>query len=203
MRRYLVYLILGVALGLALIAGVVLAKPYTLRGSVLVPPVPAPDFTLTAGDGSPWQLSAQQGKLVLMFFGYTTCPDVCPATLGELQQLRVQLGEERARDVQVVFITVDPQRDTPDRLGKYVVSFDPTFAALSGSEADLLPVWQAYGVYREIRPNASGAAYLVDHTARTYLIDRTGKLRVSYSFGTPLDDLVQDVRFLLKEKVQQ
>lgn len=202
MRRFLIYIILGVVLGLAVITGLVLAKPYTLRGSVLEPPVPAPDYTLTDGQGADWTLSDQKGKLVLMFFGYTTCPDVCPATLGELQQVRARLGEELASDVQVAFITVDPERDTPDRIGKYVAAFDPTFAALSGSEAALEPVWKAYGVYRQIQPNASGAGYLVDHTARTYLIDRAGNLRVSYTFGTPLEDLLADVKFLLKERVQ-
>jgi protein SCO1 len=84
-----------------------------------------------------------------------------------------------------------------------VAAFDPTFVALSGSEADLEPVWKAYGVFRQINPNTAGASYLVDHTTRTYLIDKNGNLRVSYSFGTSLDDLVQDARFLLKEKVQQ
>lgn len=200
MRRYMMYLILGVLLGLALIAGVAMATPYTLRGSALVPPPPAPDFTLTAGDASPWQLSDQKGRLVLVFFGYTTCPDVCPATLAEMQQMRERLGEERARDVQVVFITVDPERDTPERIGKYVAGFDPSFVALSGSEAELQPVWDAYGVFREINPNSTGSGYLVDHTARVYLIDRAGNLRASYVFGTPLDDYVQDVKFLLKEK---
>lgn len=202
MRRYLVYIILGIALGLAIIAAIVFARPYTLRGSVLVPPVPAPEISLTAGDGSPWRLSDHKGQVVMIFFGYTTCPDVCPATLGEMQALREQLGEKLARDVQVVFITVDPQRDTPERLAKYVTAFDPTFTGLSGTEEALQPVWSAYGVYREIRPNASGATYLVDHTARTYVIDRAGNLRLSYSFGTPLDDLLQDTKFLLKEKVQ-
>ena len=202
MRRYLVYIILGIALGLAIIAAIVFARPYTLRGSVLMPPVPAPEISLTAGDGSPWRLSDHKGQVVMIFFGYTTCPDVCPATLGEMQALREQLGEKLARDVQVVFITVDPQRDTPERLAKYVTAFDPTFTGLSGTEEALQPIWSAYGVYREIRPNASGATYLVDHTARTYVIDRAGNLRLSYSFGTPLDDLLQDTKFLLKEKVQ-
>jgi protein SCO1 len=202
MRRYLVYLILGVVIGLAIITAVVFARPYSLRGSQIDPPVPAPDFTLTDGLGNGWTLSDQQDKIVLIFFGYTYCPDVCPATLGELKSVRAQLGKP-AEDVQVVFITVDPERDTPERIGKYVAAFDPTFVALSGSQADLEPVWKAYGVYRQIQPNASGAGYLVDHTARTYLIDRSGSLRVSYSFGTPLDDFVQDVKFLLKESVQQ
>lgn len=198
-RSNMVWIIVGVIAGLAVVAGAALAKPYSARGSLIDPPVPAQDFTLTDGQGASWRLSDQQGKLVLMFFGYTTCPDICPATLGTLQQLRRRLGAQ-AGDVQVVFVTVDPQRDTPDRIGKYAAAFDPTFAALTGSEAELEPVWKAYGVWRAVNENAGGAGYLVDHSTRTYLIDRAGNLRATYSFGAPLEDLVQDMRHFLKEK---
>lgn len=200
MRRAVFLMIAGVLVGLAVVAGVALARPYNLRGSAINPPVPAEDFVLTAGQEGDWRLSDQRGRLVFIFFGYTTCPDICPATLGELQQVRARLGAQ-AGDVQVVFVTVDPQRDTPDRMSKYAFAFDPSFVALTGSEAALQPVWKAYGVFRAINENASGAGYLVDHSTRTYLIDRAGNLRVTYSFGTPIEDLVQDVKFLLREKV--
>ena len=200
MRRSVLLMIAGVLVGLAVVAGVALARPYNLRGSAINPPVPAEDFVLTAGQGADWRLSDQRGRLVFIFFGYTTCPDICPATLGELKQVRARLGAQ-AEDVQVVFVTVDPQRDTPDRMSKYASAFDPSFVALTGSEAALQPVWKAYGVFRAINENASGAGYLVDHSTRIYLIDRDGNLRVTYSFGTPIEDLVQDVKFLLREKV--
>jgi protein SCO1/2 len=201
MRRSVILIIVGVILGLAVAAGAALARPYAVRGSYIDPPILAQDFVLTDGQGADWRLADQRGSLVLMFFGYTLCPDICPATLGTLKQVRAQLGAQ-ASDVLVVFVTVDPQRDTPDRIGKYVTAFDPTFVALSGSEEALEPVWKAYGVFRAISENASGAGYLVDHSTRTYLIDRGGNLRATYTFGAPLEDLVQDIRFFLKEKVQ-
>jgi protein SCO1 len=198
MSRNLILAGMGALLGLVLIAVLVFARPYTYRGSLIEPPVPAADFTLTSGSGAPFQLSAQHGKLVLIFFGYTTCPDVCPATLGEMKQVRSRLGSQ-ANNVQFVFITVDPQRDTPDRTGKYAAAFDPHFIGLSGSEAELTPVWKDYGVYREITQNESAAGYLVNHSARIYLIDPAGSLRLTYTFGTPVDDILEDVRHVLKQ----
>lgn len=190
---------IGVALGLALVGLIVLARPYTYRGSLIEPPVPAADFTLTSSSGEPFHLSDQRGKVVLMFFGYTTCPDVCPATLGEMKTVRNRLGDQ-AEGMQFVFITVDPQRDTPEKIGQYAAAFDPTFIGLSGSEAELEPVWASYGVYRAISETGSAAGYLVDHSARTYLIDQDGNLRLTFVFGTPVDDILSDVRHVLKQK---
>jgi len=199
MSRNLILAGVGALLGLALIAAIVLARPYTYRGSLIEPPLPAGDFTLTRGDGSPYRLSDQKGKAVLIFFGYTTCPDICPATLGEMKQVRARLGEQ-AEQVQFVFITVDPQRDTPERIGQYAAAFDPSFTGLSGSEAELEPVWENYWVYRAINQQDSAAGYLVDHSTRTYLVDPGGNLRLTFAFGTPVDDILQDVRHVLKQK---
>jgi protein SCO1/2 len=198
MSRNLILAGVGALVGLALIAALVLARPYSYRGSLIDPPVPAADFTLTDGEGA-FSLSDQRGKLVLLFFGYTTCPDVCPATLGEMKQVRARLGDQ-AEDVRFVFITVDPQRDTPERISRYAAAFDPTFFGLTGSEAELEPVWEGYFVYRKITPQGSAAGYLVDHSARIYLIDPSGNLLLTYSFGTPVDDILQDVRHVLKQK---
>lgn len=199
MTRPLMYAGIGALLGVVFIAILTLTGPYTYRGSLISPPVPAADFTLTQGDGAPFQLSAQKGKLLLLFFGYTTCPDVCPATLGEMKQVRARL-DKQAEEVEFIFITVDPQRDTPERLGKYVSAFDPNFIALSGSEVELDPVWKSFGVYHEIVPSGSGAGYLVNHSARIYLIDPSGNLLLTYAFGTPVDDILKDVRYVLKHK---
>jgi protein SCO1/2 len=199
MSRNLILAGVGALLGLALIAAAVMARPYTYRGSLIEPAVPAQDFTLTRGDGSPFRLSDQRGKVVLLFFGYTTCPDVCPATLSEMRQVRDRLGDQ-ADQVQFVFITVDPQRDTPERIGQYVAAFDPSFAGLSGSETELEPVWKSYWVYRAINQQDSAAGYLVDHSTRLYLIDKAGSLRLTFAFGTPVDDILQDVRHVLKQK---
>lgn len=189
----------------AVIVGFTFTGPYTFRGSLIDPPVPAADFTLTDSQGSDFTLSNQSGSLVLIFFGYTTCPDVCPATLGEMKQIRERLLADsrladKADSVRYVFITVDPQRDTAERMGKYLATFDPTFIGLTGSEAQLNPVWKSYGVYRAISETESAAGYLVDHTARVYLVDQDGNLRLTYAFGTPVDDILQDVRYLLKSE---
>lgn len=204
MRRYVIGIILGLAVGLLFLgmALTTLNRSYTLRGSQIDPPLPAPDFVLQDGQGNDYRLSDQRGRLVLMFFGYTTCPDICPATLGEMKQVRNRLGEQ-ADEVEFVFVTVDPARDTPERVGKYASSFDPTFVGLSGTEEAMTQVWADYGVYREERENGSVAGYLVDHSTRTYLIDRAGNLRLTYTFGTPVDDFVQDLRHLIKEEAAQ
>jgi len=197
MRRLGLWLGLGVVLGLVAVVAVTLTRPYTLRGSRIDPPLPAADFELAGVDGQPFRMSDQRGKITLIFFGYTTCPDICPATLSEMKQIRKRLGEDADR-VSFVFITVDPQRDTPERMRDYVASFDPAIHGLTGSEAQLEPVWKAYGVYRGIQEVDSAVGYLVDHTARVYLVDAQGNLSVTYSFGTPVDDMLLDLRYLLK-----
>jgi len=205
MQRSIILAGIGLLAGLLVImAGFMLTQPYTFRGSLIDPPAPAADFTLTSEQGEYWSLDDQAGSLVMVFFGYTTCPDVCPATLGEMKEVRRRLlADSRLRDkaetISFVFITVDPQRDTPERMGKYTAVFDPAIIGLTGSEAELEVVWNSYGVYRAISNTDTAAGYLVDHTARVYLIDQDGNLRLTYPFGTPIDDMLQDVRFLLKQ----
>ena len=191
MRRMLFWLGLGLFGGLLLAGGLILAQPRGLTGSVIDPPAPAGAIDL---DG--YHLNEHKGKVVLVFFGYTYCPDVCPASLSEFKQALKQLGD-RASDVEVLFITVDPARDTQDKMNQYTLAFDPRIRGLSGSKAELEPVWQAYGVYRAERSTANAGMYLVDHSSRTYLIDRQGNLRVTFAFGTPVDDIVSDVKYLL------
>lgn len=199
MRRYGVWLIVGAIAGFMLIAAAALLKPHSFRGSLVLPPVPAPDFSLDNGQGSSTSLKDFRGRFVVLFFGYTACPDVCPTSLSEMKLVRKRLGK-LAEDVQVILITVDPERDTPQRTAQYAASFSPDFIGLSGSEAELEPVWKDYGVYHEKRPSSSAAGYLVDHSAFLYVIDRNGNLRETFSFGTPVDDIVDDLRYLLKER---
>jgi len=182
---------------LAIVAAETFLSVYKFRGSVIDPPVAATDFSLKDQNGQTFQISEQRGKPVLLFFGYTSCPDVCPTTLAQFKQTRARLGTLADR-VRFVFITVDPQRDTPDKMSKYLNVFDPAIVGLGGTEADLQPVWKAYGVYRQIQPGSSATGYLVDHSARVYLIDAQGNLRVTYAFGAQADDMAQDVRYLLR-----
>ena len=169
-----------------------------LRGSVIDPPMPAAEIALTDQNGQPFRLADYRGKVVLLFFGYTYCPDVCPATMAELRAARAMLKPEDAARVQVVFITVDPARDTAASIQEYVARFDPAFLGLSGTEAELSAVWQAYGVFREIEQTDSVAGYLVAHTSRVYVVDVNGNLSLSFAFGTPPDDVANDLRILLK-----
>jgi protein SCO1 len=197
-KLFLVGLISFLLIG-AVGAGVFLfSKPASLRGTTYAEPYPvAPEFELTRVNGNTFQLSEQRGKIVMLFFGYTSCPDVCPTTMAELNQALRELGSQ-ADQVQVIFVTVDPQRDTPERVQEYVNHFNPSFIGLSGSEAELSKVWSDYGVFREVVEGKSAAGYLVDHTARVTLIDQQGNLRVSFPFDTPVEDIVHDVELLLK-----
>ena len=161
--------------------------------------MPTLDFNMMDDTGRPVNAQTYRGKTVLLYFGYTSCPDVCPTTLAQFKQTRARLGAQADR-VRFVFVTVDPQRDTPDKMSKYLNVFDPAIVGLGGTEAELAPVWTAYGVYRQIQPGSSADAYTVDHSARVYLIDAQGNLRATYAFGVQADDIAQDVRYLLKQK---
>jgi protein SCO1/2 len=108
--------------------------------------------------------------------------------------------DRQAEQVRVVFVTVDPERDSAERMGAYLGAFDPTFVGLSGTEPELEPIWRAYGVYRQKQPGSSALGYTVDHTARIYLIDAQGQLRLTFPFGITADDIAPDVRYLLMHK---
>jgi len=192
-------LVVGAVLILAII-GVVysLSKPYTFRGSVLEPLQLAPEIRLTNFDGQPFQLSEQRGKVVLIFFGYTSCPDVCPTTLAEFRKVFAELGPQAAQ-TRVVFITVDPERDTPDKIAAYVTIFHPDFWGLTGSQAELETVYKAYGVFREKQESSSAAGYLVSHTATVYVIDKQGNLRLTFPYGLGWEAMFKDIRYLLQE----
>jgi len=184
---------------IGLVAGgmMLFAKPDTFRGTTYTEPYPvAPEIQLTRIENSDFHLSEMRGRVVALFFGYTSCPDICPTTMAELNQALGELGDQ-ADQVQVLFVTVDPERDTPERMQEYVNHFNPDFIGLSGSEADLAKVWNSYGVFREVVEGTSAAGYLVNHTARVTLIDQQGNLRVSFPVDTPVEDVVHDLKLLL------
>ena len=192
-----------VGLGLVTLIGVVAVltfafqRPDNFRGTLYDPAQPAPEFALTRADGQPFRLSAEKGKLVFLYFGYTFCPDVCPTTMADLRKMHQAVGA-KADQFDVVFVTVDPDRDTPEKMQQYASAFDPGFIGLSGSMDELQPVWAEYGVYREIEASTSSTDYSVTHSSLLYLIDQEGNLRLSYSFGTPPEDIAHDVNLLLK-----
>ncbi|MBI5965257.1 MAG: SCO family protein [Chloroflexi bacterium] len=173
------------------------AKSDHFRGTAYNEPYPlASDFELTHASGEVFHLSDQRSRIVLLFFGYTFCPDVCPATLAELNTALNNIPDG-ADLVQVVFVSVDPDRDTPQITQEYVTRFNPSFIGLSGPMDDLEKIWQDYDIFREVVKTDSGLA-TVNHTARVLLIDKDGNMRLSYAFGTPVEDIVFDLKLLLE-----
>lgn len=172
------------------------AAGSTLKAGVFEPPSAAPAFSLQASSGGEQALANYRGKVVLLGFGFTTCPEVCPTTLAVLAQARKRLGAQ-ADQVQVLYVTVDPERDNPERMRGYLKGFDPTFVGLTGAPDKLAGVRAKYGVTAE-RKNV-GNSYSVAHSSSVYLIDRNGLLRAMMPYGRTPDDYVHDVRILLNE----
>lgn len=195
----------AVLLGVAILTGIGIvyatltyARPYAYQGSLIDPPALAPDFELLDQHGQPYRLSDQKGKVVLVFFGYTHCPDVCPVTLTDFKQIKTQLGDQ-SKDVTFLFITADPERDTAEQLKKYLENFDSDFIGLTQERSLLEPVWKDYGVFQAKVESGDPDNYLVDHSARTYAIDKNGNLRLTYLFGTSSEVIAEDVDHLLNE----
>jgi protein SCO1/2 len=156
------------------------------------------DFTLTAHTGQPFRLSDLRGKAVLLFFGYTYCPDVCPTTLGTMAQVEKLLPEQRGR-LQTVFVSVDPGRDTNPRLEEYLDHFGVAAIAVTGPVPELDAVVKQYAAFYEKQPSDSAMGYLVDHTSRLYLIDTAGQVRYLFRYGESAERIAEGVRLVLAE----
>jgi protein SCO1/2 len=180
---------------LALVAAAVTAADDAgLRAGVFDPPRAAPDFSLRGSDGAELRLDRYRGKVVILAFGFTSCTEVCPTTLATLAEARKKLGAA-GDSVQVVYVTVDPERDDVARMRKYLAGFDPTFLGGTGTEQELAAVRRDYGV--SATRKTSGTSYAYAHSSYTYLIDRQGSLRALMPYGQSADDYVHDVRILL------
>jgi len=187
-------------LGLVMLAGVG-CGPHQFSGALLDPPKPTNDFSLPATDGSTFTLSDYQGQIVLIYFGYTFCPDVCPTTMYQLSRMMEQLGN-KADDIQVVMVTVDPERDTIEQLGRYVTNFNELFIGLRTTDLDQLDTIMAdFGAYYQIEEEeeSSATGYLISHTAAIFVIDRQGRTREIFPYGTQAEEMAKDLRQLLKE----
>jgi len=154
------------------------------------------DFRLTDHTGKTRTLADFRGKVVVMFFGYTRCPDVCPTTLAELKAVKEQLGEDGIR-MQVLFVTVDPERDTRELLASYVPAFDPSFLGLYGDHAAISKVARDFKVFYQKVPGKAPDSYTVDHTAGSYIFDPLGRLRLFARYGNAAN-LAADIRTLLR-----
>lgn len=190
---------LPVLLSLLLLAGAVDAAQDTgLKSGSFNPPRSAPDFSLQGSNGAELKLSRFRGKVVALGFGYTFCPDVCPTTLADLAQARKKLGAAGA-DFQVIYVTVDPERDTAEQLRKYLAFFDPSFLGATGTSGQLAEVRKGYGILMSKKTvEGTRAAYLIHHSSSVFLIDREGRLRAMAPFGVPAEDIVHDVKILLR-----
>jgi protein SCO1 len=181
---------------LALVATEAAADAPALKAGVFDPPRQAPGFSLQGSDGRELNMSHYRGKVVLLAFGFTSCTEVCPTTLNTFALTRRKLGPAAA-DVQVIYITVDPQRDVPARLAKYLGSFDPTFVGGTGTQEQLSAVRSSYGISAQRK--VIGNDYTYAHSSFAYLIDRSGRIRALMPYGHSPDDYVNDLTILLKE----
>lgn len=158
------------------------------------------ELALTGHDGKPRTLADFRGKAVVLFFGYTHCPDVCPTTLADMAGVMKALGEDAER-VQMLFVTVDPERDTPEVLAQYAPAFDPRFLGLYGDATATQRVAKEFKIFYEKRPGSAAGAYTVDHSAQIYVLDATGQLRLFARQERIAADLADDLRALLAENL--
>ena len=200
MDRRSVVLRFPALLALAAVArGATAATSQGFRTGVFDPPRSAPDFSLRGSDGTDLKLSRYRGSVVALGFGFTSCPDVCPTTLAYLAEARKKLGPA-AQQFRVIYITVDPERDSAELLHKYVRAFDPTFVGGTGTPAQLAEVRKAFGITATRHPiNGSATDYVIHHSAFVYLIDRAGYLRAMMPYGVSPDDIAHDVNLLLSK----
>ena len=175
------------------------ASTEALESGVFEPPREAPEFSLQGSNGAPLVLSELRGKVVVIAFGFTYCPRICPVTLAKLSEVFGKLGAAKS-DAQVVFVTVDPERDTPARLREFLQFFDPSFLGATGQEAQLDVVRREYGVLAtKATSQNKKLGYEVHHSSSIFLVDREGKMRALVPFGTPSRVLLHDIQVLLKK----
>ncbi|MCA9949620.1 MAG: SCO family protein [Anaerolineales bacterium] len=188
-------LVLGLLVGWGLLQ--LVKRPYIYHGTVIQSPTPAANFTLTGAGGKAVSLHDFRGKVVLLYFGYTYCPDVCPATMVELKKAMQVLGDD-ADKAQVILISVDPDRDTPEKLAEYVTHFNPNFIGLTGSDDEIAGAATPFGIFYEKHPGSVESGYLIDHTASVVVINPDGYLRVVYPFDTPGEAIAADIQEMAK-----
>jgi protein SCO1/2 len=181
---------------LLLAAGSGVTEDTTLRAGVFTPSRMAPDFSLQGSDGTELKLSRHRGKVIVLAFGFTSCPDVCPTTLGVLAQAHRMLRAQ-SKDLQVLYVTVDPQRDDAQRMRAYLAGFDPAFIGGTGTTEELKAIRDAYGILANRKDVGTG--YVVAHSSYTYLIDRDGRLRGLMPYGHSAEDYVHDLKILMNK----
>jgi protein SCO1/2 len=170
----------------------------TYTGTAIDPPLELPDFTLTDQTGQPFQLSSLRGRVVLMFFGYTHCPDFCPTTLSDFTIIKHQLGEA-ADEVAFVFVSVDGERDTPEVMARYISAFDTSFIGLSGTTEQVQTAGAPFGLTVQRQGSDSETNYLIDHTVSLFIIDREGRFVRRIAYGTAATVVAQQVQLVIEQ----
>ncbi|MCO5215931.1 MAG: SCO family protein [Thermomicrobiales bacterium] len=172
-------------------------EPYRFHGATYDPPRKTPELVMTDQHGKEFRLSDHSDKVVLVFFGYTFCPDYCPATMSEVTEILAMLGDD-AEHVEVVFVSVDPARDTPERLGEFVEFFNPDIYGLSASEEQTARIKADWGVIGEAQPvKDQGSYYLVSHTTTLFSVNTDGNLGPNWAFGTDPELVTEDIRNMI------
>ena len=205
MKRRTLLLLATLTLAPAAVAGLLGARSDRMRSGVFEPARAAPEFVLRGSDDTRVTLERFRGKVIILEFGFTHCPSICPVTLANLSKVFRELGPD-ARAVQLIFVTVDPKRDTVERLREYLGIFNPAFIGATGPSSEvsavareLEAVRRAYGVLAREESGEGSDGYQVHHSSSLYLIDRQGLLRGLVPFGKPAADIVHDVRLLLAQ----
>jgi protein SCO1 len=184
--------IVGAAMGFVLSA----CSPPTFKAVDITGAAYARDFSLNAASGGRRTLADFRGKVVAVFFGFTQCPDVCPTTLSDFAEVRKRLGADGDR-LQVVFVTIDPERDTAALLSEYVPAFDASFIGLYGTAEETAATAKEFKVFYQKVPGKTATSYTMDHTAGTYVFDKDGRVRLFVRHGASVDDITADLRQLL------
>lgn len=188
-------LAVSLILGLSACSG---EATHEFGGAVLESEEPLPDFTLTAADG-PVSLSDFRGRYVFLYFGYMFCPDFCPTTMSKLAKVHRDLGDDAER-MQVIMVSVDPERDTPDALATYAAAFNPTFMGITGTKEEIDLAGEPYGLYYQRNEGSAATGYLVDHSTRTYLIGPDGRALVAYPHDATAEAILDDLRWLVDQE---
>lgn len=188
--------VLALIATLIIIGGVIYAFYSTpaWHGIVITPPAPMPDFTLQS-DGGQVTLSNYRGKFVLLYFGYTSCPDICPLTLSNMGSALKNLGD-KANEVQGIFVSVDWKRDTPAKLMKYAHAFYPGFVGVTGTQTQIDQVTKDFGISYKFSPVNQVGFYSVEHTATVLILDRQGNLVLTWPYGFSPSDMLSDLKVL-------
>lgn len=194
------YLMLGASLAVLLVVGLFAGLQYFdssehYYGTLVEAGDSPEDFTLTSAAGDV-NLSDYRGQLVVMYFGYTSCPDFCPATLSKLDRVQEQLGDD-AEDVQVMMVSVDPERDTPEKLEQFVQTFNADFVGVTGDDSQIQSVASQFGIFYQKQPGSEATGYLVDHTTHLVVVDRDGHARLYLPWDLNVDQVENDLKNLL------